>query len=109
MLLQASWETIGRGAEQYFQQWKASNHLTLKGTGVSNTCTEFSVGRKLFQRLNEQQRAAVFCPVDRPLLVAAGPGSGKTSAMIARMAHLIQQVCSLPGLLACLHSACHCV
>lgn len=48
--------------------------------------------RKLLERLNEWQRAAVLAPADGPLLVAAGPGSGKTSAMIARVSFLMSQV-----------------
>lgn len=46
----------------------------------------------LLARLNERQRAAVLAPARSPLLVAAGPGSGKTSAMIARVAFLMTQV-----------------
>lgn len=46
----------------------------------------------LLRRLNERQRAAVVAPAGAPLLVAAGPGSGKTSAMIARVAFLLTQV-----------------
>lgn len=46
----------------------------------------------LLARLNERQRAAVLAPAGSPLLVAAGPGSGKTSAMIARVAFLMTQV-----------------
>lgn len=47
--------------------------------------------RGLLARLNERQRSAVLAPADAPLLVAAGPGSGKTSAMIARVAFLMAQ------------------
>ena len=48
--------------------------------------------QSLLQRLNQQQLAAVLCNIDTPLLVAAGPGSGKTTAMIARVAFLMYQV-----------------
>ncbi|CAI7889323.1 unnamed protein product, partial [Closterium sp. NIES-53] len=40
-------------------------------------------------RLNAEQRAAAAADVDRPLLVLAGPGSGKTSTMVARILHLL--------------------
>ena len=36
------------------------------------------------------QWLAISCPFDRNLLVNAGPGSGKTSVLIARLAHLIR-------------------
>jgi hypothetical protein len=50
------------------------------------------VATHLLERLNPQQLRAVLSSSDRPLLVAAGPGSGKTSAMIARVAYLLSQV-----------------
>ena len=40
--------------------------------------------------LNPPQRAAVTC-VDRPLLIVAGPGTGKTRTLTHRIAHLIEQ------------------
>jgi len=47
-----------------------------------------------FENLNEEQRAAVRHGADgdtRPLLVIAGAGSGKTTTLAARVAHLIQR------------------
>jgi len=41
--------------------------------------------------LNEQQRAAATAPPDRPLLILAGAGSGKTATLSARVAWLIAQ------------------
>lgn len=41
-------------------------------------------------RLNESQRKAVEWP-DEPLLVLAGPGSGKTSVLAYRVAHLVSR------------------
>jgi superfamily I DNA/RNA helicase len=38
--------------------------------------------------LDPEQRAAAHSTPDRPLLVLAGPGSGKTTALVARIAHL---------------------
>jgi DNA helicase-2/ATP-dependent DNA helicase PcrA len=41
--------------------------------------------------LNEQQRQAATAPSDRPLLILAGAGSGKTATLSARVAWLIAQ------------------
>jgi DNA helicase-2/ATP-dependent DNA helicase PcrA len=41
--------------------------------------------------LNEQQRAAATAPPERPLLILAGAGSGKTATLSARVAWLIAQ------------------
>jgi DNA helicase-2/ATP-dependent DNA helicase PcrA len=41
--------------------------------------------------LNEQQRAAAAAPPDRPLLILAGAGSGKTATLSARVAWLVAQ------------------
>ena len=38
--------------------------------------------------LNEEQRAAVLC-TDVPLVIVAGPGTGKTRTLTVRIAHLI--------------------
>src|SRR5687767_12275935 len=40
-------------------------------------------------KLNPQQRAAATHPADRPLLIIAGAGTGKTNTLAHRVAHLI--------------------
>ena len=42
----------------------------------------------LLSSLNDDQRAAVTC-TDRPLVIVAGPGTGKTRTLTVRIAHLI--------------------
>ncbi len=43
----------------------------------------------MMQDLNEQQQAAVHC-TDGSLCIIAGPGTGKTKTLTARIAHLVQ-------------------
>jgi superfamily I DNA/RNA helicase len=45
--------------------------------------------------LNPQQRAAVLC-VDAPLIVVAGPGTGKTRTLTVRLAYLIEALGAPP-------------
>ncbi|MFZ2487399.1 MAG: UvrD-helicase domain-containing protein [Anaerolineae bacterium] len=45
--------------------------------------------------LNPQQLAAVQC-IDRPLLIVAGPGTGKTRTLTTRIAHLVQTLGAAP-------------
>jgi DNA helicase-2/ATP-dependent DNA helicase PcrA len=42
-------------------------------------------------RLNRQQLAAVQAPPDKPAIVVASPGSGKTAVLTLRVAHLISE------------------
>jgi DNA helicase II / ATP-dependent DNA helicase PcrA len=44
----------------------------------------------LLAGLNEAQRAAVLC-IDRPLVIVAGPGAGKTRTLTVRIAYLIKR------------------
>ncbi|HKU18063.1 MAG TPA: ATP-dependent DNA helicase [Candidatus Saccharimonadales bacterium] len=53
------------------------------------------------QRLNKAQRGAVET-VDGPVLVIAGPGTGKTQLLGVRVAHILAQTDTLPQNILCL-------
>ena len=56
---------------------------------------------KAYQELNEQQRAAVDY-IDGPLLVIAGPGTGKTQLLSVRVANILKQTDVSPENILCL-------
>ena len=43
----------------------------------------------LISDLNEDQKAAVLLPLTSPLIIQAGPGSGKTLTLAARIAKAV--------------------
>jgi len=49
--------------------------------------------------LNAQQQRACLAPLDRPLLVLAGAGSGKTSVMATRVRHILALDVTAPNIL----------
>lgn len=57
--------------------------------------------KQAFDRLNPNQRAAVQ-QIDGPLLVVAGPGTGKTQLLSARVAYILQETDTLPQNILCL-------
>ncbi len=56
---------------------------------------------KAYQHLNEQQKAAVD-HIDGPLLVIAGPGTGKTQLLSVRVANILKQTDAAPENILCL-------
>ncbi len=56
---------------------------------------------KAYKILNEQQRQAVDT-IDGPLLVVAGPGTGKTQLLSMRVANIIKQTDTAPSNILCL-------
>ncbi len=54
-----------------------------------------------YKRLNAMQKQAVDT-IDGPLLVIAGPGTGKTQLLSARVAQILQQTDTLPQNILCL-------
>ena len=57
--------------------------------------------RKALSGLNAAQRQAVDA-IDGPVLVIAGPGTGKTQLLSVRVAHILQQTDTLPQNILCL-------
>ena len=51
---------------------------------------------QLYEQLNKQQRAA-FDQIEGPLLVVAGPGTGKTQLLSVRVAQILKQTDSKPA------------
>lgn len=56
---------------------------------------------KSFERLNPEQREAVEC-LDGPLLVIAGPGTGKTQLLSLRAANILAKRDDAPRNILCL-------
>ena len=54
-----------------------------------------------YNSLNDEQRAAVD-HIDGPLLVIAGPGTGKTQLLSVRVANILKQTDVMPDSIPCL-------
>lgn len=54
-----------------------------------------------YKQLNQKQREAVDA-IDGPVLVVAGPGTGKTQLLSMRAANIVRQTDTLPGNILCL-------
>src|SRR3954464_5981225 len=54
-----------------------------------------------YKQLNVQQKQAVDS-IEGPLLVVAGPGTGKTQLLSLRVANIIKQTDTAPGNILCL-------
>ena len=57
--------------------------------------------QRQFDRLNEQQYKAV-TTIEGPVLVVAGPGTGKTQVIALRVAHILQKTQARPSNILCL-------
>jgi DNA helicase-2/ATP-dependent DNA helicase PcrA len=61
----------------------------------------FNNFNKRYVKLNKEQKLAVDT-VDGPLLVVAGPGSGKTEILSLRIGRILQETQMLPSNILCL-------
>ncbi len=57
--------------------------------------------KKRYQALNDAQREAVDC-IDGPVMVVAGPGTGKTELLSVRVANILQKSDALPQNILCM-------
>src|SRR5579863_1909342 len=57
--------------------------------------------REEYRKLNEQQRVAVDS-IEGPVMVIAGPGTGKTQILAARIGKILLETDSTPGSILCL-------
>ncbi len=71
----------------------------VRGRGKALTVNEHL--QEAMERLNSEQRQAVEC-LDGPLLVIAGPGTGKTQLLSLRAANILAKRDAAPGNILCL-------
>ncbi|MBW6440995.1 ATP-dependent helicase [Patescibacteria group bacterium] len=57
--------------------------------------------KERYSKLNKEQKAAVDC-IDGPMLVVAGPGSGKTELLSLRVANILRKTDVFPSSILCL-------
>jgi len=90
----------GAGGIRKKRNGKARQATGERDASLSSTRPTMSVAADgdragLFEGLNSQQRKAV-CHWETPLLVVAGPGTGKTLTLTRRIAHLIHEGMARP-------------
>ncbi|KAL2325055.1 hypothetical protein Fmac_024113 [Flemingia macrophylla] len=71
--------------------------LQINSTEYSTMPEEYS---KYLQSLNDRQRKAACTDISTPLMIVAGPGSGKTSTMVGRVLMLLSEGISPSNILA---------
>ncbi|KAL6291287.1 hypothetical protein ACE6H2_008797 [Prunus campanulata] len=75
----------------------ADNQTDSINHGLPNMPDEYS---KYLLSLNERQREAACSDISIPLMIVAGPGSGKTSTMVGRVLMLLNEGISASNILA---------
>jgi superfamily I DNA/RNA helicase len=73
----ADWKTRGKKLEEA---------LT---TARREAAEKIAAGGSLDPKLNQEQRNAVEAPIDLPLMIVAGAGTGKTRTIICRVLHMV--------------------
>ncbi|CAA0810991.1 P-loop containing nucleoside triphosphate hydrolases superfamily protein [Striga hermonthica] len=68
-----------------------------KNPGAKSMPEEYA---KYIQSLNDKQQEAACCDISVPLVIVAGPGSGKTSTMVGRILMLLHEGISPSNVLA---------
>ena len=68
---------------------------------MNNMALTSTAYREALQRLNPEQRRAVDL-VDGPVLVLAGPGTGKTQILAARIGRILETTDADPSNILCL-------
>ncbi|XP_039010048.1 ATP-dependent DNA helicase SRS2-like protein At4g25120 isoform X2 [Hibiscus syriacus] len=76
---------------------KEEDLCTLEAAQSGNMPDEYS---KYLQSLNDRQREAACSDTSIPLMIVAGPGSGKTSTMVGRLLMLLNEGVSPSNILA---------
>lgn len=77
-------KTSLRVLDQKESYWEGARQLKLDIVGENET------RKSILSGLNSQQQEAVLC-TDQPLIILAGPGTGKTSTLTYRIAYLISE------------------
>lgn len=75
--------------------------LLIKNVEIDNKMTTKNNFLERYKNLNEQQKLAVDT-IDGPVLVIAGPGSGKTELLSLRVANILQKSDVYPSNILCL-------
>ncbi|KAF3433211.1 hypothetical protein FNV43_RR24313 [Rhamnella rubrinervis] len=76
---------------------RAENMTDLQSIKIGGMPQEYS---KYMLSLNDRQREAASCDILTPLMIVAGPGSGKTSTMVGRVLMLLSEGISPLNVLA---------
>ncbi len=83
----AEWRPAEGGAQS--KDAPSAGEVSSGGMRCTSALDASSIDESLLAGLNPAQRDAVLC-TDVPLVIVAGPGTGKTRTLTVRIAHLIQ-------------------